>query len=456
MAIDQKYQETLDYLYSYIDFSLQKASRYSPERFDLGRMRDFMASLGNPQDDYQVIHIAGTKGKGSVAALAANAIYRSGLKVGLYTSPHLQDYTERIQVDGVSIPHEALIALVEELKPVIENTPEITTFEITTGLAMLYFSRQKVDAAVLEVGLGGRLDATNVCNPDVTVITSISYDHTYLLGETLAEIAGEKAGILKPGIPLILSPQVKEARDAILSIAEERSVPVVEVGKDYEYQPLEGSLAGQQLKVWPAGSDARDPTPIELSIPLLGEHQVVNAATAYAALLVASQRGVRVTDSSIREGFQSVQWPGRFEILRQDPLLIIDSAHNQDSAQKLHKVLEDYFPGQEVVLVFGASEDKDIRSMLGELKPAVKQVVTTRSTHPRAAAPEDLAAIAGQLGYQAVASGSVEEALREAEQLAGEKTIILVTGSVFVAAAARSVWMAAERDRDLAQIGKQR
>ena len=223
MDIDQKYQATLDYLYSYIDFSLQKASRYSPERFDLGRMREFMYSLGDPQNEYKILHIAGTKGKGSVAALCANALQQSGLRVGLYTSPHLQDYAERIQVDGIPIPHEDLIALVEEIKPDIAASPEITTFEITTALAYLHFARCNVDVAVLEVGLGGRLDATNVCLPDVTVITSISYDHTYLLGETLAEIAAEKAGIIKPGIPVVVSSQLEEARETVTRIAAERS-----------------------------------------------------------------------------------------------------------------------------------------------------------------------------------------------------------------------------------------
>jgi dihydrofolate synthase/folylpolyglutamate synthase len=454
MELDQRYQETLDYLYSYIDFSLQKASRYSPDRFDLGRMRDFMTSLGSPQNHYRVIHIAGTKGKGSVAALCANGLTKSGLRTGLYTSPHLQDYAERIQVDGLPISHDDLIDLVEEIKPKIDSSPEITTFEITTALALLYFARRSVDVAILEVGLGGRLDATNICDPDVTVITSISYDHTYLLGDTLAEIAGEKAGIIKPGIPLILSPQVEEARQAILRIAAERNAPVTEIGKDYLYRPLSKSLSGQRMEVRPAVTSESDLSPVELIIPLLGDHQLVNAATAYTALMVAEETGIEISLSGIEEGFQSVHWPGRFEILRQDPPLIIDSAHNRDSAQKLCKVLGDYFPGHKVVLVFGASEDKDISGMLTELKSAVHQIVMTRSTHPRAADPEELTAIAKELHCPAVASQSVEEGMAAAENLAEGKRIVLVTGSIFVAAAARSVWMVSESNKDLASIGK--
>jgi len=454
MDINEKYQETLDYLYSYIDFSLQKASRYSPERFELGRMRDFMASMGDPQNEYRILHIAGTKGKGSVAALCASALQESGLKVGLYTSPHLEDYAERIQVDGIPIRHDDLIALVDEIKPNIASIPEITTFEITTGLAYLYFARCKADVAVIEVGLGGRLDATNICQPDVTVITSISYDHTYLLGETLAEIAAEKGGIIKPGIPVVIAPQAAEARAAISRIAVEKAAPIIEIGVDYQYLPLAKSLSGQSLEVWTAVESEPGLSRVQLSIPLLGAHQVVNAATAYAALMVAKATGIHVTDRGIQQGFQSVQWLGRFEILRQDPPLIIDSAHNRDSAQKLYNVLEDYFPGQKIVLVFGASEDKDIPGMLTELLPAVHQVVMTKSTHPRAAEPDDLVAIAGQLNCTAIASSSVEQALIEAERLAGGTRIILVCGSIFVAAAARSVWMSSMMPGGIPSIGK--
>jgi dihydrofolate synthase/folylpolyglutamate synthase len=353
MDADQKYQDTLDYLYSFIDYSLQKTFRYSPEKFDLGRMREFMAALGDPQNNYKILHVAGTKGKGSVSALCASAIKESGIVVGLYTSPHLQDYAERIQVDGIPIPHDDLITLVEEIKPDIAASPEITTFEITTALAFLYFARREVSAAVMEVGLGGRLDATNVCTPEVTVITSISYDHTYLLGETLAEIAGEKAGIIKPGVPLIVSPQSEEALQVIKSIAAELEAPLVQVGEDYQYKQLGRTLQGQNLLVWhksdqtsedglASSGNGSDKEPMQLTIPLLGVHQLENAATAYAALQVARQNGIQVTNLGISQGFQSVNWPGRFEILQHDPPVIIDSAHNRDSAKKLRAVLEDY------------------------------------------------------------------------------------------------------------------
>ena len=463
MDIDQKYQETLDYLYSYIDYSLQKTFRYSPEKFDLGRMRDFMDGLGNPQNEYKILHVAGTKGKGSVSALCAGAILESGLKVGLYTSPHLQDYAERIQVDGVPIPHAELIALVEEIKPQIAESPEITTFEITTALAFIYFALCEVDIAVMEVGLGGRLDATNICNPEVTVITSISYDHTYLLGETLAEIAGEKAGIIKPGIPVVVSPQEDEALQVIKSIAAEREATLIQVGEDYLYRQVGKSLEGQNLYVWhksdqprmdrfTPGSDS-DWEPVQLTIPLLGVHQLENAATAYATLQVARGKGIGVSVLGFRNGFQNVEWPARFEILRKDPPLIIDSAHNRDSAHKLRIVLDDFFPGIPVLLVFGASEDKDIRGMYTELGSRVRQIVATKSTHPRATEPEKLAEIAREMDFTAISAASVEEALDEAELLSDGGAIILVTGSVFVAAAARSAWQERSNEVNLLGIG---
>lgn len=464
MEIDQSYQDTLDYLYSFIDYSLQKTFRYSPEKFDLERMRKFAASLGEPQNDYKVIHVAGTKGKGSVAAFCASAIKEIGSRVGLYTSPHLEDFTERIQVDGFPISPGELTDLVAEIKPYVAAIPELTTFEITTGLALLYFSRREVEVAVLEVGLGGRLDATSICSPQVTVITSISYDHTAILGDTLAEIAGEKAGIIKPGIPLVLSPQLPEANQAIERIAAEREAPVIRVGEDFLYQPLSRNLQEQSLRVWVSedyrsasnplvSSGDGEGAPVNLTIPLLGDHQLENAATAYAALQVFKGKDFELSAAGIRKGFRSVHWPGRFEILRADPPLIIDSAHNRDSAQKLHATLEQYFPGWPVILVFGASEDKDIRGMFAELLPGVEQVVVTRSTHPRAADPQELVRMAQEFDCPTIACQTVEEALKIAQSQSGGEGLILVTGSIFIAAAARSIWREGQRENNLSFTG---
>ena len=278
-------------LYSFVDFSLAHTFRYSPEKFNLERMRAFAHALGDPHTRYPVIHIAGTKGKGSVAALCASALQAAGYKVGLYTSPHLDDYAERIQINGQQIPHEELISRVEELKPLIDSIPELTTFEITTGLAFDYFARQGVTAAVIEVGLGGRLDATNIVTPLVSVITSISYDHTQLLGDTLAKIAYEKAGIIKPGVPVVVHPQVDEAQQVLEQVAHERGCQLDPGWSGLSRLRFQPTFVGRADH--PGFGTKPDQVsrhhPIPLSIPLLGQHQVWNAATAYAALVTAAE-----------------------------------------------------------------------------------------------------------------------------------------------------------------------
>jgi dihydrofolate synthase / folylpolyglutamate synthase len=460
MEPEDAYQQALDYLYSFVDYSLQRVYRYAPEKFNLERMYALMRALGNPELDYPIIHIAGTKGKGSVASLCASALRAAGFRTGLYTSPHLEDYVERIQVDGQHMPHADLVALVEEIKPVIESIPELTTFEITTALALLYFKRREVGAAAVEVGLGGRLDATNVCQPVVSVITSISYDHTYLLGDSLAEIAGEKAGIIKTGIPVVLAPQKDEARLVIERIAAERGAPLTEIGKDYLYAPLARSLENQTLFVWHASEQWQldayiesggllEWEPVRLTIPLLGYHQVENAASAYVALQLARQAGLSISEGGIRQGFASVEWPGRFEILQRNPPVVIDSAHNRDSALKLRLALDDYFPGYPIIMVYGASEDKDIHGMFAELLPRVSRVVATRSIHPRAADPEKLVELAHQFGVPARVVENVEAALEEALWLAEGEAVVLVTGSIFVAAGARQAWVVMKGEKGL-------
>ena len=439
--ISEKYQQTLDYLYSFVDYSLQHTFRYSAEKFNLERMRTFTQAMGNPQAQFQAIHIAGTKGKGSVAALCASALRAAGYRVGLYTSPHLDDYAERIQVDGENIPHAELISLVEELKPVIESIPELTTFEITTGVAFLYFARQGVNAAVIEVGLGGRLDATNVIVPLVTVITSISYDHTQLLGDTLAKIAYEKAGIIKPGVPVVIYPQMTEAGEELARVALERGAPLIQVEQAYRVEPLRHSLAGQVIGVQARSvSGEIEGVSVPLNIPLLGAHQVSNAVTAYAALKVADQRGLAISDQMIQQGFSQVNWPGRFEVLQQSPPVVLDCAHNRDSVQKLRQTLDEYFPNWPVVLVFGASEDKDITGMFAELLPRVRELIAVKSFHPRSIDPQELLTLAQPYGLPVQIIPEVTDGFLEAQRLAGSDGLVLVTGSIFVAAAVRIAW----------------
>jgi dihydrofolate synthase/folylpolyglutamate synthase len=432
------YQATLDYLYTYVDYSLVRNFQNAPGKFDLTRMAVLAAALGDPQKQFPIIHVAGTKGKGSVSAFCAHALQAAGYRTGLYTSPHLQDFSERIQVNGQPVLPDEVVALVEECKPVVASIPDVTWFEYTTMLAFLHFARQKVDAAVIEVGLGGRLDATNIVTPEVSVITSLSYDHMAVLGDTLGQIAAEKAGIIKPGHPVVLSPQLDEARAVIISIAAQRNAPLTQVGQDYEFEVISQSLDGQTFKIWPK---SRPLGATRLSIPLLGLHQVENAATAYVALRVLENSRLAVSKKAIRKGFASTVWPGRFEILRRQPPVVLDCAHNRDSAHRLRQALDDYFPNWPIVLVFGASEDKNVAGMFAELLPRVRQVIATKSIHPRAMSPEQLVALAQPFGVPVSGESTVEDALAAALRAAGDEALVLVTGSIFVVAGVSAAWL---------------
>lgn len=435
MDVETAYQQALDYLYSFVDYSLTRNLHYTPEKFDLARMRDLMDRLGNPQDSYPIIHVAGTKGKGSTAAMIASGLQAAGYRVGFYTSPHLQEYTERIQVDRQEISKADLARLVDELRPHVAEIERLTTFEITTAAAFVYFQQQKVDVAVVEVGLGGRLDATNIITPLVSVITSLSMDHMNVLGDTLEKIAFEKAGIIKPGRPVVVAPQREEALRVVSETAASRNAALTRVGRDFAYAPLSHSLEGQSLQVQREGEG-----PLMLNIPLLGQHQVDNAATAFAALQVARGQGLNITAEQIQRGFAQVKWPGRFELLQRSPMLIIDSAHNRDSAMKLRFTLDEYLEQRPVVLIFGASEDKDVAGMFAELMPRVAQVVATQSVHPRAMPAEQIVELAQQSGRPAEAAVPVEAALKRALELAGSEAVVVAAGSLFLAAAVREVW----------------
>jgi dihydrofolate synthase/folylpolyglutamate synthase len=432
---EDAYKLALEYLYSFVDFSMQKADTYSPARFKLERMQALVASMGNPQAAYPSIHVAGTKGKGSVCILCASALHEAGYKVGLYTSPHMDDYTERIQINGAFIPHADLVKMVEVIKPYVAAIPELTTFEITTALAFLYFQQQKVDAAVIEVGLGGRLDATNVVNPIVSVITSISYDHTQLLGNTLMLIAGEKAGIIKHGVPVVASPQDEEARQVIERVTQERGSALVQVGRDILYKNISKSLESQTIQVWSADGKPKDL--LELTFPMLGAHQAANAATAYATLELYNQAGLKVDHEAMKRGFSKAFWPGRFEIVQRVPPVVLDCAHNRDSALKLRLTLDEYYPGKRVLLVFGASEDKDIEGMFTELMPLVNELIAVKSFHPRAIDPDKLVDMAQAFGHPVECIVDIPLAVEKALQMAGEEDLVLVTGSIFVVAEAR-------------------
>lgn len=450
--LEETYQKNLDYLYSFIDYSLTRNLQYSPETFNLKNMFALVELIGNPQKKYPIIHVAGTKGKGSTAAMIVSILMAADYRTGFYLSPHLIDFAERIQVNNQPIPHGAFNQLIDDIKPHVEKIGRSTTFEITTALAFLAFARQKVDAAVVEVGLGGRVDSTNVVDPVLSVITSLSMDHMNVLGDSLEKIAAEKSGIIKPGIPLISAAQQPNALEVLEETAQKKGSALTIVGRDIFPRLVKHSLEGQWFEVqFPGeklnnhGSNAELTGNLQNSaqdfyIPLLGRHQVDNASTAIAAAMQLRQSGFDISDTAIQTGLSSVIWPCRLEILQKDPLLVVDSAHNRDSAKKLRQALEDYFPGKSVTMIFGASEDKDISGMFAELLPICSKLILTRSTHPRAADLDTLIKSARSYPCAVITADTVEIALEFSLKPGDSDSVVLAAGSLFVAAAVKSAW----------------
>jgi dihydrofolate synthase/folylpolyglutamate synthase len=429
------YQQALDYIYSFIDYETQPRPR-DAANYDLRRMDELLARVGNPHLNTRTVHIAGTKGKGSVAAMISAVLTAAGYRTGLYTSPHLHTFNERIRVDDRLISDDEVVALVEKLRPEVEAVNRkatygvLTTFEVITALGFAYFRDRKVDAQVVEVGLGGRLDATNVVEAEVCIITSISYDHTEVLGNTLTLIAGEKAGIIKPGSTVISSPQAEEADRVIEQTCLDCKTSLVRVGRDVTWQGLEHSPAGQSFRV--TGRKGS----YELAIPLLGRHQLENAAVAVAAMEVMIEKGFRISAQDIAAGMAKVNWPGRLQVLSHHPLMVTDGAHNPYSARKLRESLREYFDFDRGILIIGTSSDKDIGGIVSELAPLFDRVIITRSTHPRAMAAAKIADEFKRRGVETRMTEDISTALPLALSLAGERDIICVTGSLFVAAGA--------------------
>lgn len=445
------YNEALEYLYSFIDYSIKRRYRYSPDVFELDRVRDLLSRLGNPHQQYRSVHVAGTKGKGSTSAMIAAALSAAGYRTGLYSSPHLMHFTERMRINGQDISQDDFARVVFEIKPFVAEVEGLTTYEIATAAMFLHFAQQQVDFAVVEVGLGGRLDATNVLQPEVNVITSLSYDHMHLLGNSLSDIAREKAGIIKPGIPVVLAPQQHEAERTVAGVARAQGSEIIRLSQDWHFSTGTQDLNGQTLYVW---SEAERPLmklhidsgggeewmPPRYEIPLLGYHQVINCAVARVTLAVLQRKFPDITEDAIRTGFKQVRWPGRFDVLNTDPIIIVDSAHNRDSALRLRIALDDYFPSQNVILLFGASADKDIHGMYTDLLPRISRLIATRADHPRAADPADLARMARSFGVHAEELACVDLAMDRALEMVRPDEIILVAGSIFIAGEVLNYW----------------
>jgi len=431
------YRKTLYYLYHFTDYAKRGPAAYAPKFYNLDRVRHLLTKLGNPQQTFQAVHIAGTKGKGSTSAMIESILRRAGYRTGLYTSPHLHSFRERIQAGGELISEADVIRLADEMRPLLGQIEGITTFEVMTGLAFAWFAEQQVEWAIVEVGLGGRLDATNVLTPAVAVITSISFDHTAILGDTLAQIAGEKAGIVKPGVPIVSAAQADEALSVIKTACREQNAPLTLVGRDWTYAAGQADLNGQSFTLC-HGQDVIE----DFWIPLLGQHQLANATTAMAAVNLLQKAGLAIPELAIRKGLRRVRWPGRLEILNRAPFLVSDSAHNGDSAQKLVSAFRTHFDYGRLIIILGASPDHATPELLEAFLSAADLAIATQTRHPRAAAPDWLQDRAAQLGYRVETSPDVSQALDLALEAAAPDDLICCTGSVFVAAEARAEWFA--------------
>lgn len=437
------YREALAYIYSLTDYEKRGFAAYAPENYDLDRVRRLLTLVDEPQRAFDTVHIAGSKGKGSTAAMVESVLRAAGYRTALYTSPHLHTFRERMLLDGEMISEAEVVRLVQALQPLADQIPEITTFELMTAMALAWFAWQGAEWVVLEVGLGGRLDATNVVTPAVAVITPISLDHVAILGDTVAQIAAEKAGIIKPGVPVVSAPQPAEALQVIEDACQRQGAPLALVGRDWTWERLEplpgGSpspLEGQAFRIH--GGQTLD----RLWVPLLGEYQLANATAALAALWQVPRLRERVTEAAIREGLRSVYWPGRLEILGRAPLVVVDSAHNGDSAQKLMAALRAYLDFERLIVVLGISADHATPELLHALLDSADRAITTRSHHPRAAHPDWLQDRGAAMGFDLETSANVPQGLTLALEGAKEMDLVLCTGSVFVAAEARAAWFA--------------
>ncbi|RJQ27318.1 MAG: bifunctional folylpolyglutamate synthase/dihydrofolate synthase [Peptococcaceae bacterium] len=424
------YREAIEYLENLTKFGFN---------FGLGRITELLKRMGNPHRNLKVIHVGGTNGKGSTAAMLAGILKSAGYRVGTFTSPHLHSYTERYCINGVEITQEKVANLIGELKPhleamVAEGFEHPTEFEVSTALAFWYFSDEAADFLVLEVGLGGAIDSTNVVTPLVTVITNVSMDHMDYLGHTVEEIASVKAGIIKDGVPLVTATGDGEALAVITAVCREKNAPLILVDRDLSWWTLTESPAGQRFAVRGRYGIYED-----LWLPLIGRHQQVNAATAVAVSEILNAQGFVIPDEAIRDGLAATRWPARLEIVGREPLLLLDSAHNYDGIKSLRQALADYFPDKPVVLVLGMLGDKERSRAMAEIAPAARAVIVTRPNSPRAGDWWKLADEARRHVSEVYVNEDIAGALEQARDLAGPEEMVCITGSIYMVGEARSL-----------------
>ncbi len=428
-----EYQEALDYIHSLFRFGV-----------DLGleRMEQLLEKLNNPHKDLKVIHVGGTNGKGSVATMMSQILQVQGYRVGLFISPHLQHFQERIMINGCGIEEKMVVELVEKIRPMVEDCAlkssagQPTEFEVVTAMALAYFAMKKVDYVVLEVGLGGRLDATNVVEPLVSVITNVGHDHMDRLGETISKVAFEKAGIIKENGYCVTASHLQEAQYVLQRVCQERHARLINVNQDYLWEGLEATLKGQNIHIRSPKREYQD-----IFLPLLGNHQQINAAVAIAVVEVLQEQGIKISHESINRGMAQVKWPGRMEVMQEQPLVILDGAHNIEGVQALVKTLKDNFKDKRLIFVAGFLKDKDIEEMMRMTMPLADQVILTMPSGHRAAGTDEMKAYALKYVKDVVSEPDVGKAVEKALQQAKVEDLVCVFGSLYMIADARNYFI---------------
>lgn len=438
------YEESLAYLHRLLVGRPPAPQPYTPVKLE--RMWHLCGLLGHPERSFPAVLVAGTKGKGSTAAMIAGMTQAAGYRVGLYTKPHLVDVRERVRINGELIEGDAFAALVAEIQTAIDRGAEgpgwpPTYFEVAAAVAFLHFTRESVDLAVVEAGIGGRLDATNVVHPRVSVITTIGYDHTDVLGGRLRQIAAEDAGIIRPSGCVVTVPQRPAAAQVIRDAAASQGAVLIRVGREIRYRTRRVSLAGTRMTVRGRRQTYRD-----LCVPLLGRHQALNAAAAIGAVEALAPEFV-TSEAAVRTGLATLRWPARIEVVRLDPTVIVDVAHNAVSFQALRAVLDETFPGRRMVLVLGVIGGKDLAGIARIIAPRAAVVIATRPHDTRAIPPDDVAAAVRPWVREVHIDEEPVDAIEHALALAGPEDLICATGSFHVAGPIRAHLTAESPDR---------
>lgn len=438
------YEQALQYLFTTTDYEKQQRLRYNVTTFDLDRMNALLKGLGDPHKKIKCVHIAGTKGKGSTATMLAKMMEANGYNIGLYTSPHVTTLHERIVINSTMISRKELHDLINRIHPVTEKLrrqgSEPTFFELFTAIAFLYFCDHKVDLAVIETGLGGRLDSTNVVLPEVIGITSISMDHMNLLGNSLDSITKEKAGIIKKGVPVVTVQQDPAAMRVLKKQAVTLKAPLIVTGKDvdFSYRFESSREHGPHTRICLTTPSSRFE---HLRVPLPGEHQAINCGLALAMLDQLKSQGYTIDDQKAVAGLHSVSMPGRMEMVYNDPRTLVDAAHNAASIRALIAAIGQHIPYDSLIFIFGCNSDKDVRGMLTELQYGADKVIFTRSNSPKAVLPMDLAEMYTDIcGKMCQTALSLREAVRIAKSAVTREDLVCITGSFYLVGQAKELF----------------